>query len=77
MCRLEELASFKKEFGHFNVSDHYESPYYDLGVWVREQRILNLRNKQGFSSHLDQRRIDDLKQLGFTWEIETPDETVA
>ncbi len=71
MCRLEELAAFKSLHGHCNVPIDYESQYYDLGVWVREQRVLFLRNQEGIPSHLDKRRIDDLEQLGFAWNNET------
>ena len=70
MCRLEELANFKDVHGHCNVPIDYESPYYHLGVWVREQRILFARGKEGIASQLDKRRMDDLEQIGFQWEIE-------
>jgi len=75
MCRLEELAEFKDLHGHCIVPVDYKSHYYDLGLWVREQRILYFRHKQGNPSQLDKRRIDDLEQIGFSWDIATANET--
>ena len=68
-CRLEELAEFKQKEGHCDVPIDYTSPYYALGLWVREQRILFLRRNEGIPSQLDQRRVDDLEQIGFVWDI--------
>jgi hypothetical protein len=76
MCRIEELAAFKDLQGHCDVPIDYNSPYYDLGLWVREQRILFIRGKEGIPSQLDKRRMDDLEQIGFSWDIETADETM-
>ncbi len=68
LCRLEELAAFKDLHGHCDVPIDYNSPYYDLGLWVREQHILYIRGKGGIQSQLDERRIGDLEQIGFTWD---------
>ena len=70
MCRLEELAAFKEIHGNCDVPIDYTSPHYDLGLWTREQRILFHRYKEGTPSQLDKRRIDDLEQLGFSWDFE-------
>jgi hypothetical protein len=75
MCRLKELASFKEVHGHCDVSIDYTSPHYDLGVWAREQRILFQRyNEEGTPSQLDKGRMDDLEQLGFSWDFEFTNE---
>eukprot|EP00557_Chaetoceros_sp_GSL56_P012841 CAMPEP_0176482130 /NCGR_PEP_ID=MMETSP0200_2-20121128/3208_1 /TAXON_ID=947934 /ORGANISM="Chaetoceros sp., Strain GSL56" /LENGTH=897 /DNA_ID=CAMNT_0017878419 /DNA_START=78 /DNA_END=2768 /DNA_ORIENTATION=- len=66
-CRIKELASFKEIHGHCDVPLDYTSPYYDLGVWAREQRILYTRLKEGISSQLNKSRADDLEQIGFAW----------
>ena len=68
MCRLEELAEFKEKHGDCNVPIDYMSPYYNLGLWVREQRILFARLQEGIPSQLDKRRIATLDQIGFMWE---------
>ena len=55
-----ELAEFKREFGHCNVPRSYKrNP--QLGRWCDTQRQL-LKNGK-----LSQDRIDKLYELGFTW----------
>lgn len=66
-CRVEELQEFKEEHGHCNVILDYTSKYYDLSLWVNEQRILYQRAKEGIDSQLDSKRIKDLEKLGFLW----------
>ena len=66
-CRVEELQQFKHEHGHCNVIVDYASKYYDLSLWVNEQRILYQRAKEGIDSQLDSKRIKDLEKLGFMW----------
>ena len=74
-CRIKELASFKEIHGHCNVPFDYTSPYYDLGVWAREQRILYMRVKEGIPSQLSKSRADDLEQIGFSWSVKTSSST--
>jgi len=69
-CRVEELQRFKEEHGHCNVILDYTSKYYDLSLWVNEQRILYQRAKEGIGSQLDGKRIKDLEKLGFLWNEE-------
>lgn len=67
---MEELQQFKKIHGHCDVVFDYKSPYYDLALWVKEQRILYKRFTEGISSQLDEKRIEELDELGFTWDDE-------
>ncbi len=55
-----ELAEFKREFGHCNVS-RYNERNAQLSRWCDNQRQLFKNGK------LSQDRIDKLNELGFTW----------
>ena len=66
-CRLEDLHEFKEQYGHCDVTLDYTSNFYDLGLWVNEQRILYQRAKEGIKSQLDGKRIKDLEKIGFLW----------
>ena len=57
--RLQELAAFKKRFGHCDVSTLSKN-HASLGNWVRTQRG---RRRQG---HLSKERIRLLDELGFS-----------
>src|SRR5271157_5501886 len=59
--RLEELAAFKKTYGHCCVST-LDKRHVSLGNWVRTQRG---RRRRG---QLSQEQIRVLDQLGFSWE---------
>ena len=74
-CRLEELQEFKDQHGHCNVVLDYTSRHYDLALWVKEQRILYARAKEGILSQLDGKRIRDLEKLGFSWSKESSEAT--
>jgi len=64
-CRFEELQHYHEKYGNYNVSIDYTSRYYDLGMWVNEQRLMFHRTLQGIPTQLNQRRIDNLKNIGF------------
>ena len=68
-CRLDELQEFKQNFGHCNVELDYTSQYYDLALWVNEQRILYKRAQEGVPSQLDDKRTKELNQIGFSWKL--------
>lgn len=63
-CKVEELLEYKRVFGHCKVPIDYASPYYDLALWVKEQRTLYQRHAESIPSYLDEQRICELKRVG-------------
>lgn len=63
--KIEELRKFKQEHGHCNICSHYTSEYYDLALWLQEQKTLAKLSMKGISSQLDKRRKKELETLGF------------
>jgi len=71
--RLEELASFKEEYGHVNVPQDYvsnisKSSSSSLGKFVNKCRIEYKRMKAGKKTIMTQDRINALERLGFQWD---------
>jgi hypothetical protein len=62
---MEELRKFKQEHGHCNICSDYTSEYYDLALWLQEQKTLAELSMKGISSQLDKRRKKELEALGF------------
>ena len=62
------MEAFKLQNGHCNVPLDYTSEYYDLALWVNEQRILYQRSKECIPSQLDEKRIQELEEIGFLWQ---------
>jgi len=69
-ARFEELRRYREDHrGCSDVRLDYASPYYDLALWVREQRLLYHRAAlDGIPSQLNRRRIGKLESIGFLWE---------
>jgi hypothetical protein len=67
-ARVLELRQFKERFRHCNVVLDYNSPYFELSVWGREQRILYKRRSEGKMSALDSEKIQLLDELQFDWQ---------
>jgi hypothetical protein len=63
--KMEELRSFKRVHGHCNVCRDYTSEYYDLALWLQEQKVLLELSTKGVSTQLDERRKMELQALGF------------
>jgi hypothetical protein len=63
--KMEELRSFKRVHGHCNVCRDYTSEYYDLALWLQEQKVLLELSTKGVSTQLDERRKMELQVLGF------------
>mmetsp|Transcript_25617 Transcript_25617/g.37554 ORF Transcript_25617/g.37554 Transcript_25617/m.37554 type:complete len:191 (-) Transcript_25617:256-828(-) len=67
-ARLDELSEYKQMHGHINVSLDYASPYYDLGMWLREQHSLySVCEDENGQTYLTMERIQKLEQLGLDW----------
>lgn len=57
--RLEELETFRQEFGHTNVPMSFGT----LGQWCTKQR------REFNSGSMSQSRIDGLNNIGFIWDL--------
>lgn len=68
MERWNELAEFRKIFGHSNVASNYaHNP--QLATWVKCQRRQYKLFYDGKPSNITPDRISRLEQLGFEWEL--------
>jgi len=66
--RLAELEEFKNRNGHCNVPSHYGKNS-RLAAWVKCQRRQYKLFQEGKPSNMSQGRIDELENLGFSWEL--------
>jgi len=68
-ARFQDLKRYKQKYGHCDIPIDYASPYYDLALWVKEQRLLYQRVMlDDVPTQLDKARISDLDSIGFLWE---------
>uniref|UniRef100_A0A7S2Y8D8 Helicase-associated domain-containing protein n=1 Tax=Entomoneis paludosa TaxID=265537 RepID=A0A7S2Y8D8_9STRA len=66
--RLEELRSYRGQFGHCNVPSNYsENP--QLATWVKCQRRQYKLYQEQKPSNMTAERITELGALGFEWEL--------
>jgi hypothetical protein len=66
--RLNELADYRKIFGHCNVPANY-SENTKLAAWVGTQRNQYRLREEGKASFMKLSRIQALESLGFEWSI--------
>lgn len=66
--RLAELEEFKNRNGHCNVPSHYGKNS-RLATWVKCQRRQYKLFQEGKPSNMSQGRINELENLGFSWEL--------
>jgi hypothetical protein len=65
---MQELQAYKEEFGNVDVPLKYQ-PNLALGAFVGRQRTEHRKLKQGLQSTLNDKRIQDLENLGFNWSV--------
>jgi hypothetical protein len=69
--KLEQLTSFKEQFGHCNVTKRHGACPDDkdaqLGTWVMDQRTVHRFLRQGKPSRMTPDRIRLLDNIGFQW----------
>ena len=68
--RIDELADFKKEFGHCNVPSRFsDNP--SLGYWCRDLRYGYKKLQKGEKPRLNlsEERIERLEEVGFQWRL--------
>jgi Helicase associated domain len=63
--RLDELREFKKVHGNCIVPTNYKDS--KLATWVHHQRRQFKKMKQGQRSHITEKRINALNEIGFLW----------
>jgi len=66
--RYDELKQFKLQKGHCEVPQKY-SGNPGLGMWVSTQRKQYSLLKERKSSFMTETRIEELNDIGFTWQI--------
>jgi hypothetical protein len=64
---MSDLKSFQSEHGHCLVPLQC-AKYPKLGLWVKEQRRHYSLLKQGKKSHMTEARVQELTELGFTFD---------
>lgn len=62
-----DLCKYKDENGDCLVSLNCEK-YPQLGLWVKEQRRHHALMKEGMHSHMNAKREQALKEIGFCWD---------
>ncbi|CAJ1932822.1 unnamed protein product [Cylindrotheca closterium] len=73
--RVQELAKFKEENGHFEVPGHVEA-YNQLHYWMtNNQHHHNLLERGEETSRLTSARLSQLRAIGFTFNAETTKNT--
>ena len=65
---LRELSEYKDQHGDVDVPLKYK-PNLALGAFVNRQRTEYRKLKQGLTSSLNEKRIEDLNNMGFKWAI--------
>ena len=75
--RIEELKDYKDIHGHANVPQYQpkNSPWYQLGIWVRNQRTMYHRMKNSgendnIYNFLTEDRINQLNEIDFCWDVQ-------
>ena len=74
--RLEELEAYKSKHGHCLVPSTYPTNA-QLATWVKCQRRQYKLFAEGKTSNITQERIDQLNDMGFEWELRTPQKLVT
>lgn len=70
--KFNQLRQFRKEFGHFRVSQTKE-PYKPLGIWVMGLRAKYKKLKSGKKNDLTSDKINKLEGIGFVWGKDHPE----
>ncbi len=65
---MQELQAYKDQHGNVDVPLKYQ-PNLALGAFVGRQRTEYRKLKQGLQSTLNDKRIQDLENLGFNWSV--------
>lgn len=66
--RLQELAQFKKRFGHCNVPSRYKDNH-QLAIWVKRQRRQWKNELDGKPHCMTEDRKQALEAIGFVWDM--------
>ena len=72
---LKELVLFQHREGHCEVPNKYNDNQ-SLGMWVSTQRQQYKLIKDGKKSPLSTDRIEALEFIGFTWQMQKPNNYV-